>query len=68
MTYSDWSHLWVMYNFYAEDSIVCETCHEIDGFYVQDGTTFCKHCGTESQQHGHETIIDEESAVFHGER
>ena len=58
-----------MYSFFGgEDSIRCETCYEIDGFYVQDGTTFCRHCGTESQQHGHETIIDEESAAFHGER
>ena len=57
-----------MYNFEGEDSIICDTCYENIGFYVQDGTTFCKNCGTESQQHGHELVVDEESAIFHGER
>lgn len=58
-----------MSNFFdGEDRIRCETCYEVDGFYVQDGTTFCRHCGTESQQHGHEIVVDEESAVFHCDR
>ena len=57
-----------MYDFGGEESIICETCHESIGFYVQDGTTFCRNCGTESQQHGHELVVDEESAIFHGER
>ena len=58
-----------MYNYFGEeDTVRCVTCHEVDGFYVQDGTTFCRHCGTESQQHGHETVVDQESAMFHTER
>ena len=58
-----------MYNYFGEeDTVRCVTCHEVDGFYVQDGTTFCRHCGTESQQHGHETVVDQESAIFHTER
>ena len=50
------------------DRIRCETCYEFDGFYIQDGSTFCRHCAQESQQHGHEMVVDEESAIFHGER
>ena len=59
-----------MSNYYtgAGDGFQCETCYNTGGFYIQDGVTFCKFCGQESQQHGHEIVVDEESAVFHGER
>ena len=40
--------------------ITCETCQSTD-FYRKDGVTYCQVCQTESQEHGAETVVDEES-------
>ena len=46
--------------------IECENCQGTD-FEVQNGATFCIICGTESQEHGQETIVDEETMGAFGE-
>ena len=38
----------------------CQVCHS-QGFYVADGVTFCETCGTESQDHGQQLVVDDET-------
>lgn len=41
-------------------AIECEYCLG-ENFETQNGATFCLTCGAESQEHGQETIVDEET-------
>ena len=41
-------------------AIECDNCQGID-FELIDGAYFCTICGTESQEHGQETVVDEET-------
>ena len=40
--------------------VLCEVCQG-DQFYVSDGVTYCQNCGTESQDHGQQMVVDEET-------
>ena len=40
--------------------IECAFCLGVT-FETQNGATFCQTCGAESQEHGQETIVDEET-------
>ena len=40
--------------------VECEVCRGTH-FYLQDGRTYCDRCNSESQAHGHETVVDEET-------
>lgn len=42
-------------------AIECENCRSSEHFRIQDGVTFCTNCGTESQEHGQETVVDDET-------
>ncbi len=46
--------------------IECENCQGTD-FQVQNGATFCLICGAESQEHGQQTIVDEETLGAFGD-
>ena len=47
-------------------AIECDNCQGTE-FEVQDGATFCLTCGTESQEHGQETVVDEETLGAFGD-
>ena len=47
-------------------AIECENCNGQD-FHVVDGATFCRNCNTESQEHGQETVVDEETLGAYGD-
>ena len=40
---------------------VCEVCQLEGQFYVSDGVTFCQGCGAESQDHGQQMVVDDET-------
>ena len=46
--------------------IECEICEGTD-FQTFAGATFCTNCGAESQEHGQETIVDEETLGAFGD-
>ena len=41
--------------------VVCEVCQLEGQFYVSDGATFCQGCGAESQDHGQQVVVDDET-------
>ena len=41
-------------------SIQCSNCNATE-FYLQNGRSFCRKCKVESEEHGHETLVDEET-------
>lgn len=40
--------------------VECEVCRGTH-FYVRDGITYCSRCNCESQAHGQETVVDDET-------
>ena len=40
---------------------VCEVCQLVGQFYLSDGVTFCQGCGAESQDHGQQMVVNEET-------
>ena len=41
--------------------IECVNCHNVGDFVQQDGNFFCGNCGTESQEHGMQTVVEDET-------
>ena len=39
----------------------CLVCHSQDTYYENDGVTFCGVCNTESQDHGQQLVVDDET-------
>ena len=40
---------------------VSEVCQLLGQFYLSDGVTFCQGCGAESQDHGQQMVVNEET-------
>jgi len=47
-------------------AIECDRCQGTD-FHVIDGATYCSNCMLESQEHGQETVVDEETLGAFGD-